>query len=504
MNFWLCKVRLFLRSEGIETLCCKQYAVTTLSSTKKSKRILLAGLSPTMVFLFRENCDPEVQLVTVSKDDTLTNEMVAQSDIMIMNLADGEYLAHRFANIYAGFGAPQVMFYVGDVEPTAELRARMPTLKKLPTPINFTYLQGVLDSIQIDKAWLLRFDEEQHRLRSLYEISSSLLKVTDRLQIATALEASLPHLLDGSTTLLVFPGAPKPILFMHSCDPIGPLRIAALTTHLCDAWGVLRSDLNIDWNFLQAIRSGPDTERDATLKASSFMTTPIAHGKKTEGFLTVLPRAEIHLDETFLQTFFVIGDLISVLIQNLELKEELQQRATHDGLTGLFNRQTLMEALEKECRRSQRYRQPVCVVMFDLDQFKSVNDRHGHQAGDEVLREVSRRLQESVREIDIAGRAGGEEFVCVLVNTQLEGGRIWAERFREVIASRPVQFDGREISITASLGVAVASGEDAIADSLIGRADTALYDAKHGGRNGVVCASEEIGAYTPIKNSWTI
>ncbi|MCC6545817.1 GGDEF domain-containing protein [Candidatus Sumerlaeota bacterium] len=455
-----------------------------------------------MVFLFRENCDSEILLMTVAKDDTLTNEMVAQSDIVIINLEEGEYLANRFANIYADVGAPQVIFFIGEAEPSVALRARMPGLKRLATPINFIYLQGVLDSIQIDKARLLRFDEEQNRLRALYEISSSLLKVTDRLQIAAALEASLPHLLDGSTVLLVFPGAAKQILFMHSCEPIGPLRVEALTIHLRDAWSVLRSDMNIDWNFLQAIRSGPDTERDLQLKASSFMTTPISRGNRTEGFLTVLPRVDVHLNETFLQTFFVIGDLISVLVQNLELKEELQRRATHDGLTGLCNRQTLMEALEKECRRSQRYRQPVCVVMLDLDQFKSVNDRYGHQAGDEVLREVSRRLQESVREIDIAGRAGGEEFVCVLVNTKMDGGRIWAERFREILAARPVQYDGREIPVTASLGVAVAAGEDAIADLLIGRADTALYDAKHGGRNGVVCASEEINTYGPIKSSW--
>ncbi|MEO8376775.1 MAG: hypothetical protein ABI579_03825 [Candidatus Sumerlaeota bacterium] len=137
------------------------------SSTKKNKRILLAGLSPTMVFLFRENCDPEILLMTVAKDDTLTNEMVAQSDIVIMNLSEGEYLAHRFANIYADVGAPQVMFYIGDTEPTAALRARMPSLKRLAVPINFIYLQGVLDSIQIDKARLLRFDEEQNRLRAL-------------------------------------------------------------------------------------------------------------------------------------------------------------------------------------------------------------------------------------------------------------------------------------------------------------------------------------------------
>jgi diguanylate cyclase (GGDEF)-like protein len=469
---------------------------------RKNKRVLLAGLPASLVAQFRENCGVEVQVATVAKDDTLTNEMVTLSDVVVIGLADEEYLANRFANLIGDVASPQIIFYMSDTEPSESLKSRLPTMKRLPTPVNFTYLQGVLDSIQFDKARMLRFDEEQNRLRALYEISSSLLKVNDRHNIGQALDQSLPQLLDAAMILLVFPASPTPIVFYHSQEPIGPQKIEALTTHLRDAWDVLRSDSHVDWSFLLSLRNGLDTERDKALKASSFMTTPISRGKQTEGFLSVLPRTEIHLDETFLQTFFVIGDLISVLIQNLDLKDELQRRATHDGLTGLLNRQTLMEMLEKECRRSQRYRQPVCVVMFDLDQFKSINDRFGHQAGDEVLREVARRMLLSVREIDIAGRCGGEEFVCVLVNTNMEGGRIWAERFREVVAGMPVIHDGRSISVTASLGVAVAAGEDAIADTIIGRADTALYEAKNSGRNSVVIASEESGVYIPIKKTW--
>lgn len=472
--------------------------------SQRKKRVLLAGVAPSYLSLFRENLGDEILIAQVAKDDTLTNEMVLMTDLVILGLDDGEHLANRFANIMADTTSEQMIYHIGGVEPSVELKLRLPMLRALSLPVNFDYLRGVLDSVQFDKAKIMRLDEEHNRLRALYEISSALLKVSDRMQIAPSLEYTLPQLLDASLILLVFPSSTNQIVFLHAQDPVGPARVKVLTTHLRDAWDVLRSDLRINWGFLETIANGADSPRDLTLKASSFMTTPISRGRQTEGFLTVLPRAEIHLDETFLQTFFVIGDLVSVLIQNLDLREELQRRATHDGLTGLFNRQTLIEGLEKECRRSQRYRQPVCVVMFDIDSFKQVNDRFGHQAGDEVLRVISCRLLDTLREIDVAGRAGGEEFICVLVNTDIEGGTSWAERFREIIASNPIYHEGREIRVTISLGVAVASGEDAIVDTLIGRADSALYDAKYGGKNRVIASSSDSSGFIPINRSWLL
>jgi len=285
----------------------------------------------------------------------------------------------------------------------------------------------------------------------------------------------------------VMPRQTPSLLFYQSLEVMTPDVPAALRKHLSDAWGVLRPHDPVAWDWVQELETA-DPEFDfLPVTPESFMTAPIAGGGQTEGFFTILQRQTGHtVDEGFLRTFFVIGDLLSVLLQNLDLKEKLEKRATHDGLTALFNRQTLMEHLEKECRRCQRYGGMICVVMMDLDHFKSVNDKYGHQAGDAVLRMVGGKMKANVREVDFVGRCGGEEFIVVLVGTDANGGQVWADRFREIIATTPVPLDGGHVlNVTASLGVAAASGEKATSHEIIAMADAALYRAKHSGRNRV-------------------
>ena len=170
---------------------------------------------------------------------------------------------------------------------------------------------------------------------------------------------------------------------------------------------------------------------------------------------------------------------------------KLSDMATHDAMTGAFNRGHVQELLRQEVARFARYRQPMCVLLMDIDHFKQVNDRYGHALGDKVLREMSVAALAGLREGDIYGRWGGEEFIAVLPNIGLQGALEAAERLRTDIAAQRIstqRADEPSIGITVSIGVAeVQDGESA--DSQVERADAALYQAKASGRNRVVGAA---------------
>lgn len=172
--------------------------------------------------------------------------------------------------------------------------------------------------------------------------------------------------------------------------------------------------------------------------------------------------------------------------QLLYAREALRIQATHDGLTGLLNHAAILEALDAELSRSIRTAQPLAVLLADVDRFKSVNDTHGHQAGDAVLRETARRMRSAVRRYDCVGRYGGEEFLVVLPGCDGESAQAQAERIREAVSAAPVDAGSVQMTITCSIGVAMrALPEAGDAQNLIREADEALYRAKASGRNRV-------------------
>ena len=170
------------------------------------------------------------------------------------------------------------------------------------------------------------------------------------------------------------------------------------------------------------------------------------------------------------------------------LQSALQEQATRDGLTGLYNRRYLDETLEREIARAHRERYPLSLVMIDLDHFKVINDTYGHRAGDEMLRVLARLLQSDVRAEDVPCRYGGEEFLVLLPKMTPAAAGDRAERWRRAFAETAVSFDGRSLGATASIGVAGFPDHGATPDELTRRADEALYRAKREGRNRVVIA----------------
>jgi diguanylate cyclase (GGDEF)-like protein len=182
-----------------------------------------------------------------------------------------------------------------------------------------------------------------------------------------------------------------------------------------------------------------------------------------------------------------------VALDNARLHRIVERQALIDGLTGLANRRQCEESLADELSRVERFGGSLAIVVADLDWFKDVNDRYGHPAGDALLREFASLLQENLRDVDLAGRWGGEEFLLILPGTDLTGGAQVAERIRAALASRMALVDRTPIPVTASFGVA-AVPPARTASEFFAAADTALYEAKRAGKNRVETTVEPVAS----------
>jgi diguanylate cyclase (GGDEF)-like protein len=193
------------------------------------------------------------------------------------------------------------------------------------------------------------------------------------------------------------------------------------------------------------------------------------------------------LDKDQIQTIRAALNHLVLAMKNAQLYRQVRIKAEYDGLTRLNNRQSFEDRLMEELQRSHRYGFDLSLMLIDLDHFKRINDLHGHQAGDYVLREVGALLTKAMRKTDMVARYGGEEFVIILPHTS--EGQAWAlaERLRLRIAAHRFAFAGKAIKVTSSIGVtAIGASSLTRRDDLLRQADAALYQAKSGGRN-LVC-----------------
>ena len=181
----------------------------------------------------------------------------------------------------------------------------------------------------------------------------------------------------------------------------------------------------------------------------------------------------------------IFAKQIGVSLERARLFQEVQSLALTDPLTGLQNRRSLFELGRVELARAQRMKRPFCCMMLDLDHFKNINDQYGHLIGDQVLQEFAKRCKNSVREVDLVGRYGGEELIILLPETDRKTSMQVAERLRVCIAEYPIRVFDKEISVTVSIGVATQDENTIHLETLIARADQAMYIAKHKGRNKV-------------------
>ena len=220
-------------------------------------------------------------------------------------------------------------------------------------------------------------------------------------------------------------------------------------------------------------------------RCGSIIVVPLFYRQEIIGTLTAIHSLDSDYSQNDVGLLETIASHAAIAIKNAQLFEEIQELAKTDDLTGINNRRQLFNLGNNEFNRSRRYQHPFSVIMLDIDNFKKINDSYGHAVGDEVLRFLAQICQENIREIDILGRYGGEEFVILLPNTQLNQGISTADRLRVQVEKSQVNTSIGELCLTISLGVAEISKNTPNLAALIDQADTALYFAKEQGKNRV-------------------
>lgn len=233
-------------------------------------------------------------------------------------------------------------------------------------------------------------------------------------------------------------------------------------------------------------RQGPLPDFDDVLPLS----VPMMVTDRVLGSLTVFCRKESQTPANQSQFLYVFSSIVSSVVDHGYVALQARQQAKTDSLTGIANHRHFHETLDREISRSNRRKNVFTLILIDIDNFKKVNDTYGHQVGDAVLVDMTRRIMEMIRAGDVLARYGGEEFGLILPDTEQAGARILAERILKAVSSRSFVFLQDEISYTVSIGLAVYDGNAAVdKDRLIAAADRALYHSKENGKNRLTIGS---------------
>jgi len=227
-------------------------------------------------------------------------------------------------------------------------------------------------------------------------------------------------------------------------------------------------------------------------EGSVFML-PLSYEREIHGVLALYSPKKNAISSYQIELLELLGNQASSSLANAKFHAEIERMAITDGLTGLFNHRNFQERLTGEVNRMQRIPDPLSLLLIDIDFFKKINDTWGHPAGDEVLRGVAGVIRETIRSVDVAARYGGEEFAAILPGTGHEGAHKMAERLRHAIAGKAFVIDGKELTVTVSIGTATAPYDTGNRDELIEKTDQALYHAKRSGRNRCVAWREISG-----------
>jgi len=220
----------------------------------------------------------------------------------------------------------------------------------------------------------------------------------------------------------------------------------------------------------------------------SFLAVPIVKNDKVLGIVVLKSKQENAYTDYDAEIVYNFLAQSGIAIENAKLFAEVKKLAVEDELTKIYNRRYFFELAEREFKLHKRYKELklLSVVMLDIDDFKNINDTYGHYAGDKVLKIVAKKCKESLRETDLIGRYGGEEFAILLPHTEKQEAAIVVERLRKSIADCRIPYGDRIISITVSIGLAVMDERMQTLDQLMIKADEALYIAKSNGKNCII------------------
>ena len=219
-------------------------------------------------------------------------------------------------------------------------------------------------------------------------------------------------------------------------------------------------------------------------KTKNCAIVPLVCQNRVVGVLNLSDKIKGDFAHENVAVIELFSQLVGASIGNIKLFEKIQRQATTDGLTGLVNHKTFYEILEKELWRTRRYGGKISLIMVDVDNLKKTNDTHGHRAGDKVIREVSRRVKECIRQIDTAARYGGDEFAIILPNTSLSDATVVGQRMVDVVSRSPTSWQKEQIPLSISVGLGQYDA-DTDPEDITSHSDEALYTAKLAGKNTV-------------------
>jgi diguanylate cyclase (GGDEF)-like protein len=359
--------------------------------------------------------------------------------------------------------------YVRDIEETHGLHL-LPALVILATIFSFH---------QLRKRQEMR-DEAQNVARSALEATERASEMSRLVAFGHALARSMDS--ESSDSLRDVAAAHIPLL--------APGR---------GAWVMTRTRAG-HWESLMAVGESLPADRERAARRAlgeadplvgtsvSEICFPMIVAGTPEGVLGVAP--EPQLTDHQRSVLSAAAALLAVSLKNSQLFREVRENSVRDGLTGCFNRSHALEVLDGEIRRARRSKLPLSLIMFDLDNFKEINDRHGHLCGDAVLAAVGARMKAELRGSDLKCRYGGDEFMVILPDTPLGGAKQVSENLRRQIEAHGVTWNNEQVTFTASFGLTPVNPTDEDPLAAIARADAALYRAKEHGRNDVEVEEE--------------
>lgn len=332
--------------------------------------------------------------------------------------------------------------------------------------------------------------------QALAEVGKSL---TAELNVADVLETimqSISQILQPENWSLLFMDEATEELYFEICVGDAADKIKGLRLKLGEGiagWVALHKEPLLVPNVGKDPRFSRRMDQASRFQTAGVLCVPLLSRGETLGVIELVKDAADGepFSEEHLQVLQLFSDFAAIAISNARSFQKVELLTQHDDWTGLYNVRFMRRHLQEEAARSRRYRHPLSLIFFDLDEFKGINDLHGHSVGSKLLREVAQKALGAIRETDKAVRYGGDEFVVVLPETAKESAVVVAEGLRRVIRTAEVATEqGPAASVSASFGVATFPDDAADPAGLVEIADRAMYLAKAHGRNAVVDATD--------------
>lgn len=341
-------------------------------------------------------------------------------------------------------------------------------------------------------------ENKAEELTNLYEASkilNSTLELKEVLRVIMSFTLQITNV-ETAYLMLTTEDEKNLKLEIHSGEKLHPKKNFTLSIHNSSDISALTFIQKKPFliNNLPQEYPGTNIEIEGAENIKSVVSVPLIAQQKIIGVLVIAKEEENAFNQDSLRKLSILGSLFAVSIEKAALYEQTKKLSITDGLTEIYNHRYFQEKLSEELKRSERYKNNLSLIIFDIDHFKIINDKYGHANGDLILKGVVEILKKNFRETDFVARYGGEEFAIILPETEMPGALVAAERARISIAKKSFQLPGKKkkIKVTISGGVAAFPKTAKDKKELIEQADNALYLAKENGRNKVYLSDYKI------------